>query len=164
MRILLITSIMVSVFYMNGQTGKENMKNNDTLNKTQEQWRQELTPEQYTVLRECGTEPPFTGKYYNYDKKGTYHCAACGAELFNSDTKYDSGSGWPSFYRAINKKAIIEELDTSFDMQRIKLKCAKCNGHLGHIFPDGPKPNGLRYCVNSISLDFINQESEKENK
>lgn len=145
------------------QTVKDSMKNDDTLNKNEEQWKQELTTEQYTVLRECETEPPFTGKYYKYDKKGTYHCAACDAKLFNSDTKYDSGSGWPSFYEAIDKEAIIEELDTSFDMRRIKLKCAECNSHLGHVFPDGPN-GGLRYCVNSISLDFIKQESEKENK
>ena len=163
MRVLLITTLIISCFYLRGQTIKKNMKDNDKTIKTEEQWEEELTPEQYIVLRECGTEPPFTGKYYNFDKKGTYQCAACGAELFNSDTKYDSGSGWPSFYEAIDQEAIIKEIDTSFGMQRIKLKCAKCNSHLGHIFPDGPKPNGLRYCVNSISLDFIKQKSEKEN-
>ena len=164
MRKLLIIPIMISVLYLNGQTVKESMKNNDTLNKIEEQWKQELTPEEYMVLRQCGTEAPFTGKYYKHNEEGTYHCAACGAQLFNSDTKYDSGSGWPSFYEAIDKKAIIEERDTSFGMQRIKLKCAKCNSHLGHVFPDGPRPKGLRYCVNSISLDFIKHESEKENK
>jgi peptide-methionine (R)-S-oxide reductase len=127
--------------------------------KTEEEWKKELSAEEYRVLRECGTEPAFTGKYYNHKEDGTYVCAGCGAELFSSDTKYDSGSGWPSFYAAVDKEAIKEELDTSYGMRRIEIKCAQCDSHLGHVFPDGPNPTGMRYCVNSVSLDF---EKEKE--
>ena len=102
----------------------------------------------------CGTEPPFSGKYYKHNKKGTYNCVCCNTELFSSSTKYDSGSGWPSFYDAINDTSIIQSKDQSMGMVRIEIKCASCESHLGHIFPDGPKPTGNRYCVNSLSLDF----------
>lgn len=129
---------------------------------TEEHWKQELTTEQYEVMRNCGTEPPFTGKYYKHDEQGIYYCAACGAELFRSGTKYESGSGWPSFYDAIDKAAIKEIPDNSYGMQRIEIKCAVCNSHLGHVFPDGPAPTGLRYCVNSISLDFKKIADEQE--
>lgn len=130
------------------------MQDEKNIQKTDEQWKQELSPEEYNVLRNCGTEPPFTGKYYKHNEKGTYNCSACGAELFSSETKYESGSGWPSFYNAIDKKAIKEVVDNSLGMQRTEIKCAKCDGHLGHVFPDGPNPTGLRYCVNSVSLNF----------
>jgi peptide-methionine (R)-S-oxide reductase len=124
------------------------------MEKSDKDWKKNLSEEQYRVLRECGTEPPFTGKYYHFDKEGNYYCAACGALLFSSDTKFNSGSGWPSFYAPAENQNIIEEKDTSFGMIRIEIKCARCKSHLGHVFPDGPKPTGLRYCVNSVSLDF----------
>ena len=158
MRILLILLTLFAISFANGQTTKSTMQNEDKLNKTEEQWKQDLTPEEYRILINCGTEPPFTGKYYKHDEKGTYHCAACGAELFSSETKYNSGSGWPSFYKAISKETIKEIPDNSLGMHRIEIKCAKCDGHLGHVFPDGPNPTGMRFCVNSVSLDFKGEE------
>lgn len=162
MRIFLIFSLFIAVFHSYGQTNNKEMNDKEKINKSEDQWKSDLTEEEYAILRNCGTEPPFSGKYYNYKEKGTYHCSACDAELFSSDTKYDSGSGWPSFYNAIDKKAIKELEDNSFGMRRIEIKCAKCESHLGHVFPDGPKPTGMRYCVNSISLDFKSETSEKE--
>jgi len=126
----------------------------DKIKKSEEEWKKELTPEQYLVLREKGTERPSTGKYYHNKEKGVYKCAGCGVALFDSDTKYDSGSGWPSFYLPISKENIEETNDNSLFMKRTEVLCAKCGGHLGHVFDDGPKPTGLRYCVNSASLNF----------
>jgi len=117
-------------------------------------WKDKLTEEEYQVTRQCGTEPPFSGKYYNHKEEGIYKCVCCDAELFSSSTKYDSGSGWPSFYDVVNKDAIQEIEDNSLGMTRIEIKCSKCDAHLGHIFPDGPNPTGMRYCINSLSLDF----------
>ncbi len=155
--IIIILTILIGSS-LQAQDVKSDENSNTKAMKSEDQWKQELTPEQYKVLRECGTEPAFTGKYYNHKEDGTYVCAACGAKLFDSDTKYDSGSGWPSFYAAIDKEAIKEELDTSYGMRRIEIKCAACDSHLGHVFPDGPKPTGMRYCVNSVSLDFEKAE------
>lgn len=123
--------------------------------KTEQEWKQQLTPEQYAVLREKGTERPFTGKFEDHYEPGTYTCAACGNELFQSGTKFDAGCGWPSFYEALDKTKILEKPDYSHGMKRIEIMCAKCGGHLGHVFDDGPRDKtGLRYCVNSLSLDF----------
>ena len=122
--------------------------------KSEEEWKKILTPEEYRVLREKGTEAPFTGKYYLHKEKGVYVCAACGAELFTSDMKFDSGCGWPSFDREIAGGKIIQKRDTSHGMIRIEILCANCNSHLGHIFDDGPTETGMRYCVNSVSLGF----------
>lgn len=130
------------------------MADDKTMPKTDDEWREELTPEQYAVCRCGGTEPAFTGKYWDTKTPGTYHCVACGADLFDSDTKYDSGSGWPSFWAPISESAIIEKRDLSHGMIRTEILCAKCNSHLGHVFPDGPQPTGLRYCTNSASLEL----------
>ena len=124
------------------------------VSKSDSEWKQELSPEAYEVLRKKGTEYAFTGKYYDFKEKGIFICGACGNELFDSNTKYNSGSGWPSFYQPINKSAIDLEIDNSLGGTREEVLCSKCGGHLGHVFNDGPKPTGLRYCVNSISLDF----------
>ena len=122
------------------------------IEKTNEQWRQELTPEQYKILREKGTERAFSGEYDHVFDPGTYRCAGCGTELFRSDAKYDSGCGWPAFYAPASDDAIDEETDKTFRMTRTEVLCAACGGHLGHVFPDGPHPTGLRYCINSAAL------------
>ncbi|WP_324806042.1 peptide-methionine (R)-S-oxide reductase MsrB [Sphingomonas sp. LY29] len=128
--------------------------------RTDADWRASLSPEQYRILREAGTEAPFTGELLNNKGEGTYRCAACGEPLFGSDTKYDSGSGWPSFTAPIEGDAVEEKTDHSHGMSRTEVRCAKCEGHLGHVFPDGPGETGLRYCINSASLDFDDQKSD----
>jgi peptide-methionine (R)-S-oxide reductase len=122
------------------------------IEKSDSQWQTELTREQYDVLRRKGTEPPFTGEYDDVFEPGTYRCAGCGAELFQSETKYDSGCGWPAFYAPASGDAVEEEVDTTYGMVRTEVLCASCGGHLGHVFPDGPHPTGLRYCINSAAL------------
>ena len=126
----------------------------ETIQKPNEEWRKQLDPEQYQVLREKGTERAFTGKYWDMKDDGTYACAGCGQELFTSDTKFDSGCGWPSFYDPKNKDRVEYHEDISYGMHRVEVTCSRCGGHLGHVFPDGPEPTGQRYCINSASLKF----------
>ncbi len=125
--------------------------------KSEEQWKQQLSDEQYYVLRQKGTERPFTGEYNLHFEEGTYQCAACGAPLFDSDSKFDSHCGWPSFDKALSKETVVEKLDKSHGMLRTEILCTNCGGHLGHVFNDGPTETGMRYCINSVSLNFDNK-------
>ncbi len=130
------------------------MKNDVKIKKSEEQWKKELTPVQYHILREKGTERAFTGEYADNHEKGVYYCAACHQKLFSSETKFESGTGWPSFSKPISDTLVSVIIDKSAGMVREEVVCSNCGGHLGHVFPDGPKPTGLRYCLNSVSLDF----------
>ena len=138
----------------NNQKPKSTMSSSDKVVKTEEEWKKILSPQQYEVLREKGTERPFTGKYYLNTEKGTYVCAACGAELFQSETKFDAGCGWPSFYDVLDSSKVVYTKDNTLGMSRTEITCARCGGHLGHVFDDGPKPTGLRYCINSVSIEL----------
>ena len=129
--------------------------------KTDDEWRAELTAEEYAIMREAATERAFTGEYWDTKTPGTYRCRGCGTELFDSDTKYDSGCGWPSFYKPLEADVVATQADNSMMMERVEVLCASCDAHLGHVFPDGPQPTGLRYCMNSASLKLEAHEGDK---
>lgn len=139
---------------VDGDAPAPHIKSMDQVNLPESEWRKRLTPVQFHVLREAGTEPAFSGAYNAMKADGIYRCAGCGNELFDSDEKYDSGSGWPSFTQPIAPERVTEHGDTSHGMTRVEVRCARCDGHLGHVFPDGPPPLGTRYCMNSVSLEF----------
>jgi len=132
----------------------EKLAKTGKITKTEEEWRKQLSPEQYNIARKAGTEPAFTGKYWKTKEDGTYACACCGAPLFSSNTKFDSGTGWPSFWEPADDKAVTTHVDRAYGMTRMEVRCARCDAHLGHVFEDGPQPTGLRYCMNSASLNL----------
>jgi peptide-methionine (R)-S-oxide reductase len=134
----------------------------EKIKKSDAEWKAELTPEQYKIMRRKGTEPAFSGKYWNEHTEGTYSCAGCGQPLFNSETKFDSGSGWPSFWEPMEGADVTAETDVGYGMIRTEVMCGHCQAHLGHVFEDGPEPTGLRYCINSASLNLVHKEQEDE--
>ncbi|NNF02237.1 MAG: peptide-methionine (R)-S-oxide reductase MsrB [Bacteroidia bacterium] len=148
----------------NQQAVMQEQDNQFPVNKTENEWKQELSAEEYRVLREKGTERAFTGEFYKHNESGVYTCAACQNPLFTSDTKYESGSGWPSFYAPIEEGKIKLLLDKTHGMTRVEIVCGNCGGHLGHVFEDGPQPTGQRYCVNSLSLDFVKKDTTDSNE
>ncbi|MFI5135241.1 MAG: peptide-methionine (R)-S-oxide reductase MsrB [Chitinophagales bacterium] len=160
-KILALLAIIVITMNACAQTSTKSKVETETsqnisfpVTKTDEEWKKMLTPEQYYVLRQQGTEQAFTGAYWNNHEKGIYYCAACHQALFSSDSKFESGTGWPSFWQPINDKAVIKRVDTSYGDVRTEIICSRCGGHLGHVFDDGPQPTGLRYCMNSAALTF----------
>lgn len=165
MRMMTILTVMIFALSCSAQSKsetKEEMKQEAAfkVEKTEQEWRKQLSPEQFSILREAGTERPFTGEYNMHFEEGVYKCAACDSPLFDSEAKFESHCGWPSFDKASSKNTIVERLDKSHGMLRTEILCANCGGHLGHVFNDGPTETGMRYCINSVSLDFDKEEKE----
>lgn len=158
MKTSIFTLILLTIFsVLKGQDSRQLIKNSSTMEqnkivKSDEEWKKQLSPEQYQVTRKKGTERPFTGEYNNSKEKGIYQCICCGNDLFSSETKFNSGTGWPSFWAPVNSSNVEEERDIRYGMKRVEVHCSRCDAHLGHIFDDGPKPTNLRYCINSVSL------------
>ena len=158
--ITVLTSLLISCQAQNNESMINKAPDQFPLEKTEQQWKKQLTPQEYFVIREKGTERPYTGEYNMHFEEGTYACRACDAPLFTSDSKFDSHCGWPSFDQGISNGAIVEKLDKTHGMIRTEIMCANCGGHLGHVFNDGPTATGLRYCVNSLSIDFKDTKKE----
>ena len=161
-KVFILICFIATGLFLIGQTNEKSSKGfvMDKVIKLDQDWQTCLTPQEYQILREKGTERAFTGEYYNHKEEGTYTCAGCENELFSSDTKYDSGSGWPAFFDFLDKTKVNIKRDLSYGMIRTEITCARCDSHLGHVFEDGPKPTGLTYCVNSLSLNFTPKKSD----